>query len=38
VASGRHRCTVTIIAPTRHGHATGRDLSQRGVAGRVVTD
>ena len=28
VASGRHRCIVTIIAPTRHGHATGRDLSQ----------
>jgi len=38
VASGRHRCTVTIIAPTRHGHATGRDLSQGDLAGRVMTN
>jgi len=29
VASGRHRCTATISAPTRHGHVTGQDLPRR---------
>jgi hypothetical protein len=33
VASGRHRCAIMIIAPTRHGHGTGRNLSQRVLLG-----
>jgi len=37
MASGRHRCIVTI-APTAGKGTDGRDLSQGGLAGRVVTN